>query len=126
MVNLIDAWAWIAYAKGKDEAKRFRNIMNTQTNYTAESTLAEVYISCLREDRDFNAVLNIIQSNSKIVPITNHDWLLAAEIRHYWRKKRKGFGLMDALLLAKQKELDAKLVTGDPHFKGMKNVMFLK
>ena len=33
---------------------------------------------------------------------------------------------MDALLLAKQQELNTKIVTGDPHFKHLKDVEFFE
>ena len=80
----------------------------------------------LRTNANFDMLLSIIQSNSEPVSINIHNWLKAAEVKIRWRKKRQGFGLMDALLLAKAEELDAKLITGDPHFKGMRNVKFLK
>jgi len=32
---------------------------------------------------------------------------------------------MDSLLLEKQKEIGGKILTGDPHFKGMKDIVFM-
>jgi hypothetical protein len=32
----------------------------------------------------------------------------------------------NSLMLAKQEELGCKIITGDPHFKGEKDIIFLK
>ena len=49
----------------------------------------------------------------------------AAEIRHEIRKKVKDFGLIDAILVAKRNELKCKIVSGDKHFKGMKDIIYI-
>ena len=56
------------------------------------------------------------------------DGVLAEEtgmIHSTIRKRIKDFGLADAFVLTTAKRLGAKIVTGDPHFKNMKNVVFL-
>ena len=52
-------------------------------------------------------------------------WIEAADLRHTMRKTQKDFGIIDALLLAVQRMLDCTLVTGDPHFKGLKRIRML-
>ena len=41
-------------------------------------------------------------------------------------KTIKDFGLIDAILLAKQKELKCKIIIADQHFGNLKNIEFLK
>jgi len=53
------------------------------------------------------------------------DWLEAAAIRSEVRKKSKGFGMMDALILAQQKRLGCKVVSGDLQFKHLGGVVFV-
>jgi hypothetical protein len=49
-----------------------------------------------------------------------------AEIRHEVRKTVPGFGLIDSVILAVQEEKRCMVLTGDPHFEGVKDVVFLK
>ena len=39
------------------------------------------------------------------------------------RRKIKDFGLSDAYVLAAARKLNAKILTGDPHFKNMKEAL---
>ena len=48
-----------------------------------------------------------------------------SKIKHELRKKIKNFGLIDSILVAKQQELNCKIITGDSHFKNLKNVVFI-
>ena len=41
------------------------------------------------------------------------------------RKKFKDFGLIDSMILLTTRKLDAKILTGDPHFKGFKETIFI-
>jgi PIN domain nuclease of toxin-antitoxin system len=41
------------------------------------------------------------------------------------RKNVKGFGLIDALIVAKQAEKKCRIVSGDQHFENVKNVLFI-
>jgi predicted nucleic acid-binding protein len=38
----------------------------------------------------------------------------------------KDFGLADAYVLATARKLKSKILTGDPHFKGMKEAVLIK
>ncbi len=125
MANLIDAWVWIEYFKGTKCGELIDVELAQQENLTPESALAEVYLYALKAGKTLERVFDMIYSHSKILPIKQQNWLDAAEFKIFLRKTRPKFGLMDALLLAKQRELGAKIVTGDPHFKGMKNVLFV-
>ena len=41
------------------------------------------------------------------------------------KKKIRDFGLIDAIILTTARKLKAKVVTGDPHFKKFKEVVFI-
>jgi predicted nucleic acid-binding protein len=42
------------------------------------------------------------------------------------RKTEKDFGLADAYVLATARQLKSKVLTGDPHFKNLKEAVMLK
>ena len=41
------------------------------------------------------------------------------------RKKIKDFGLADVFVLLTARKLNAKIITGDPHFKGFKEAILI-
>jgi len=124
---ILDTYAWIEYFLGTKSGSVVKRLITSNfTLITLESSISEIYLWCLREEKDFNKVLNIIKTHSHIGPITLTNWIEAAKIREQQRKTMKDFGLMDAIILAKQREFNAKVVTGDPHFKNQKDVMFLE
>lgn len=125
---LVDAHAWVEYFRGNKSAEPFRQLlMNTKNEFiTAECNIAEVRLWALRANQDFDKMFSIIQSNSTLSPITLHDWLDAASVRQKMRKTRERFGLIDAILLIKQKELHCRILTGDPHFENLPMVTFLE
>ncbi|MBW3000653.1 PIN domain-containing protein, partial [Candidatus Woesearchaeota archaeon] len=67
----------------------------------------------------------IIIAKSRILAINRKDWLRGVEIKLEKRKRVTDFGLIDGLILAKQEELKCKVITGDKHFKNIKNVVYL-
>lgn len=124
---IIDAYAWIEYFKGSKKGENAAEIIDSQKvrSITLECTLAEIKGWAMREGADFKKLHDVVVCNSDIVHITAEDWLDAAEIRHEARKKIADFGFIDALILAVQKRTKYKILTGDPHFTGLKDVVLL-
>lgn len=124
---LVDTYSWIEYILGTYKGAILRKILLDKRNklFTLESTFAEVKEWCLRENYDFDIIFPKIRQDTLEVPISFENWIRAAEIKFELRKTIKDFGLIDALLLASQEQSKATIVTGDPHFKGIKNVKYL-
>jgi predicted nucleic acid-binding protein len=124
---LLDTYAWIEYFIASDKGKIVRSIIDDPNSslITLESSIAELREWASKEDRDFNELLKVIRSRSELLLIRLEDWITATDIKIEQRKRMKDFGLIDALLLAKQRNLKCKIVTGDLHFQGLANVVFL-
>ena len=124
MKFIVDSYAWIEYFKASAKGAKARKIIEKKENelFTLDICLAEIKFWALREKINFSNLKKIIYSNSGIVENTSGDWLEAAEIKFEKRKRHKSFGLVDALLFAKQKKLNAVILTGDRHFKESRNV----
>ena len=88
-------------------------------------TIAEVVSVTKRENRDAEQKYIDMINASKIYGINSgfakEAGILHAEIR----KKIKDFGLADAFVLLTARKLGAKIVTGDPHFKGFKEAILI-
>mgnify|MGYP001563981711 CR=1 FL=1 len=128
MNYIFDTYAWIEYFLGSKKGIIVKNILENSKNtiITLDSCIAEIYLWCLREEKDFEFSFKLIKSCSSLEKIDLSSWIEAAKIRHENRKKISRFGIMDAIILAKQKETGCTILTGDKHFKDLKNVIFLE
>lgn len=125
MKVLIDSSAWIEYLEGSSAGKKVSDILKTDDTYSLNLIIAEVISKVKRSNKDANLAYRIISSNSKILTITpeiaKNAGLLHADIK----KKIKRFGLIDSLILISARNLKAKILTGDGHFKGFKETIFI-
>ena len=125
---LVDAYAWIEYFRGSKQGQKVSQLfLDMQNSFvTVESNVAEVRLWALRGNQDFDKLFQAIRANSTLSPLTIQDWLEAAIVRNGMRKTREHFGLIDAILIVKQKELRCKIISGDKHFKGLPGVVFIE
>ncbi|MBI2452560.1 hypothetical protein HYV50_05825 [Candidatus Pacearchaeota archaeon] len=128
MIYIIDSYAWIEYLIASKKGELLKELFEDEQNIflTLECCLAEIKGWSLRENQNFDDVLKIIKANSEIISITEKNWLDAAEEKFREKKKQKGLGLIGSIILAKQKEMVCKIISGDKHFMNMKNVLFMK
>lgn len=123
----IDAYAWVEYFIGSEKGRIVSTIVENSGNdvFMSAVTVAEVVSVTKREGRDweaaFNKMLNLAKVSDTVPETAKKAGLLHAELR----KNIKDFALADAFVLTTARRLGAKIVTGDPHFKNMKNVVFL-
>ncbi len=125
---VIDAYAWIEYLIGSAIGTKVNEIIDQENVevYTCAVTVAEVISKVAREKQDTEKAYEILLSNSQILnadeELSKHTGLLHAEMR----QTEKDFGLADAYVLATAKKLKSKVLTGDPHFKNLKEAIMIK
>jgi len=125
---VVDAWAWVEYLIGSESGSKLREILDEEGSmvYTCAVSLGEVVSKVAREGKDVEAAYALLLSNSQIVNVdeelSKHAGLLHCEMR----KTLKDFGLADAYVLATARRLKAKVLTGDLHFKGVKETVLIK
>ena len=126
-VYLIDTYAWVEYFTGSKRGEKVKKIIEDENNaiLTPECCLAEIKGWAIREDMDFEELYSIVRKVSDVRCVLTQDWLDAASIRSELRKTKKGFGMIDALIIAQQKRVGSKVVSGDPHFEDLKDVIFV-
>ena len=124
---LIDTYAWVEYFIGSEKGKVVKQLLEEENNiiFTPECGLAELKGWAIREKLDFDELYHIVRKLSSIQSVTTSDWLEAASIRSEMRKTMKDFGMMDSLIVAQQKRLGCKVISGDPHFEHIENAIFL-
>jgi predicted nucleic acid-binding protein len=126
---VVDAWAWVEYLIGSEFGKKLEEILDeTQSSqiYTCAITLSEVVSKVAREGRDAEVAYTMLLSNSQIVNINEELSKQAGLLDCDMRKTLKDFGLADAYVLATAKMLKAKVLTGNAHFKSVKEAVLIK
>jgi PIN domain nuclease of toxin-antitoxin system len=124
---VVDAYAWMEYLGGTAKGTVVREIIfdNKNEAITSSVTVAEVVSVVLRRGFDCADSLEAIRRLSTLHIAEETLAEEAGRIHAELRKKMKDFGLADAFVLASAKQLKAKILTGDPHFKKLKNVHLL-
>jgi len=124
---VIDAYAWIEYLIGSEPGAKVNAVLEKETNqiYTCAVTVAEVISKVAREGQEPKIAYDILLNNSQIIDadeeLSKETGLLHAEMR----KKEKDFGLADAYVMATARKLKSKILTGDQHFRNVKDAVLV-
>lgn len=124
---VMDAYAWIEYLNGSEKGKKVAEILEEEANdaFTPASAIAEVISKAIRENKDFKIALFYINNLSTVLSLTQEISILTAQIHSEIKKKNKEFGMLDAFVAATAKKINAKILTGDEHFKNFKEAVFI-
>jgi len=125
---VVDTFAWIEYFAGTAIGERVRILVEDPGNrlMTPAPMLAEIRSKFLREGRDPEAATSAVEVMSEVVPLDRTLARVAADEHARHRRSMRDFGMLDAFLLATALSRKATVLTGDPHFRGMKGVEFLE
>lgn len=123
MTVLIDSWTWIEYFRGTAPGRKASHAIDgSEEAAVSVINLAEIYHWFLRSQGVAKAeeARGIIRVRCTVLPVTEEIALEAAKLRH----ERK-WGLGDCLVYATAQTTGARLLTGDPDFRGAADVEFL-
>ncbi len=125
--HVIDSYAWIEYLDGTELGRRVRDLIESNDEvFTCALTVAEVVSKVARKNKDVKVAYDVLLNNSKVVNADEELSLQAGLLHCEMRKSMKDFGLADAYVLATAKRLKAKVLTGDVHFKGVKEAVLIR
>jgi len=123
---VVDSYAWIEYFRGSEAGKITRGFIEGGKAATATIAIAELREKYTREDWPyFDEDLLFITSSTAIVNLTKDVAVTAGEINAAMKAKIKGWGMADSVTLATAQLAKAKVVTGDKHFKGLKQAILI-
>jgi len=124
---VIDAYAWIEYLIGSKSGERVKAVLEGEDNliYTCAVTVAEVVSKTAREGRNFEAAYDILLSDSQVVNMDEEVSKEAGVLHSKMRKTQPDFGLADAYVLAVARRTKSRILTGDVHFKGVKEAILI-
>ncbi|MGQ9468752.1 MAG: type II toxin-antitoxin system VapC family toxin [Nitrososphaerales archaeon] len=123
MTVLIDSWAWIEYWKGGSYAdKAQKHIEAKEETIISTLNMLEIYHWILQhyDVGVAEAKKNTLRKRCFIIPVDEEIAIEAARIKHSLK-----LALADSVILATARKIGAKIVTGDPDFKGMREVIYI-
>ena len=129
MRYIIDSYAWIEYFMGTKSGELVRPIIEgLEEKITPTICLAEVYSKTLKVEGEEQAdrQIKFIKERSALAPLDESVAIKAAKIDVSMKKRVEGWGLADSIVYATGLLKKAEIVTGDIHFQGLKNVIFIK
>ncbi len=124
---VVDAYAWIEYLDGTDAGRKVTEILeNNDDIFTCAVALGEVVSKVARMSKDAKVAYDVLLSNSQVVMVDEELSFQAGLLHCEMRKTAKDFGLADAYVSATARRLKSKILTGDPHFKPLKEEIMVK
>ncbi len=120
---LVDSFGWIEYLAEGQLVERYEEYLaNLAEVVTPTIILYEVYKKLRRECKEEEALLVIAQiMKTKVVPLSEEIALLAAET-----SLKHTLPMADAIVYATAMKETCPVVTSDPHFKGLEDVIYLE
>jgi len=131
---VVDSYAWIEIFLGSEKGDRARKIIGEASEaYTPDVVLAEVARKYLREGFGEEVILKRLRAMTEATDVAPVGVELALESAKCYlelseKAKMEGTGvpsLFDALVLATARVLDARVVTGDEHFKNLSETLWV-
>jgi len=129
MKYVIDSYAWIEYFMGTKAGEKAKPIIEgVEEKITPTICLAEVYAKTLRvEDQELAEKQRVfIKEKSALAPLDEMIAVESAKVQTKTKKEIDGWGLADSIVYATGLIRKAEVVTGDEHFKKLKNVVFME
>jgi predicted nucleic acid-binding protein len=115
------------YLEGSSLGEKVRGRLVDERNeiFTHVVSVAEIISKVRRKKKDEEAAWSAIVANSKIFQITEAEAKEAGLLHASIRAGNPNFGLADAFVLAAARKLGGKVLTGDPDFRGLDDVVVL-
>jgi len=130
---VIDTYAWIEYFRGSPEgdmAKQYIEAGETATPTIVVLELRKNFLRKIKEGKETpkgaEENMDYVRSKSTIIDLGYASSIKAAETDLEMKQKVKNWGVADAIVLSAARELKAKIVTGDEHFRGLADAVMIK
>jgi len=130
---VIDAYAWIEYFRSSKYGEVAKEYIESTDSVTPSIVVSEVSRKLQKETELGNETpegrlkrLEFISATRQVVELDFELAVAAGKTAGEMNKKEKGWGLADAVVLCTVRNLGGKVVTGDEHFRDLKEVVFIK
>lgn len=129
---VIDTYAWVEYLLGSKKGEGAKGYIEGDKGLTPSVVLTELRKWYLREieskrrsNREMQDHLTFVQTATSVVPLDAALALKAGETDFLMKKTVRNWPLADSIIYATARARGASVVSGDPHFKGLDDVISL-
>ena len=129
---MIDTYAWVEYLLGSKTGAKARSYIEGGRGLTPSIVLSELRRWYLREietarrsAREMQTHFAYVESITEGVALDAPLALQAGETDFLMKKRVKDWPLADSIIYATAKSRSAQLVSGDPHFETLEDVIFI-
>ena len=130
---VIGAYAWIEYFRASKSGEVAKKYIESEDSATPTIVVAEVSRKLLKEIAVGNETeagrlkrLEFIRASSQIVDLDFEIAAKAGEIDVDMKRKVKGWGLADSIILCTARAAEGKVITGDEHFRDLEETVMIK
>jgi predicted nucleic acid-binding protein len=130
---VIDSYAWIEYFRASEYGKVAQEYIESGECVTPTIVVSEISRKLQKEIELGDETpegrlkrLEFINATSQVVDLYFELAVEAGKIDCDMKKKEKGWGLADSIVLCTARSLKGKVVTGDEHFRNLKEIVFIK
>jgi predicted nucleic acid-binding protein len=126
---LVDSSAWVEYFMGTALGEEVRHVVEgDQVLYTSPVVISEVLSKSIRTDglEKGKERAEFIADRCVVVPLDEETGFLAGELHARMRRESRGFGMMDAFILATARRRKVEILTKDRHFRGLEGAVMLE
>ena len=116
---VLDTFAWIEYFNGTSAGEKVQNFLETGLAVTPAIVVAELSEKHKRLNREFGPKYDFVKARTSIVPLEEELARVAGELNFERKKRVKGWGMADSIVLATARRSGSRIVTGDPHFRDL-------
>jgi predicted nucleic acid-binding protein len=129
---VIDTYAWVEYLIGSRIGTKAKDYIETGQALTPSIVLVELRKWYLREieegrrsEREMQLHFQFIESVTEVVLLDTSLALKAGETDFLMKKRVRNWPIADSVIYATARSRAAQVVTGDPHFRGLEEVVFI-
>lgn len=125
---VVDSWAWIEYLEGSELGAKVRDVMRDERNklHTHIVSIAEIISKEKRRNKDTEIAWKAITNLTKILPMDESDSKAVGLLHAELKSKKKNLGRADSFVLYAARTIGGRVLTGDPDFRGISDVMLLQ
>jgi predicted nucleic acid-binding protein len=130
---VIDSYAWIEYFRASKPGEVAKRYIEGEESATPTIVVAETSGKLLKEIELGSEThegrlkrLEFMMATTQVIDLDFGIAVEAGEIDPNMKKDRRGWGLADSIILCTARAAKAQVVTGDEHFKGMEETIFIK
>ncbi|MDV3243573.1 MAG: PIN domain-containing protein [Nitrososphaerales archaeon] len=129
---MIDTFAWVEYLLGSKAGQAARKYIEGGGAITPSAVLAELKQWYLKEiesgrrtEGEMRSHLAFVESRTRVVPLDARMATKAGETDFLMKKRIKGWPMADSIILATANAQASRVVTGDPHFRQLEDVVYI-